>query len=254
MNRSLFLAIFSAILIISSAHADTLYLKNGRSLEGIITVEDKDSVELDIGFGTIAISKEEISDIKRSNPKQNLALMQDWKTKAKELKEKEEEFVRARQQRFEEYERWVNEEREKKKGGEDQSSEIGLVRDMASHAILVDTLLNGDVKCTLVLDTGASLVVLSKKIGAKLGIDLSDRTKDIIELHLAGDKKIQAKAIMLKSLRIKDVEEKEVMAAVLLEDVVDPYFKDGLLGRTFLNRFNLKIDLKTMNMALEKIG
>ena len=254
MGRGLFLAIIFISISISLACADTLYLKNGRSLEGIIMTEDKDSVELDIGFGTITMAKDEIDRIYRSTPKETGALKQNWIIKTKELKDKEEEFIRARQQRFEEYEKWVNEERKRSQNQERQSSQIDLIRDTASQAILVDTILNDNVKCTLVLDTGASLVVLSRKTGQKLGLDLSNKTSDMIELHLAGDRKIQAKAIMLKSLRIKDVEEKEIMAAVLLEDVVDPYFKDGLLGRTFLNKFNLKIDLKTMSMALEKIS
>ena len=254
MGRGLFLAIIFISISISLASADTLYLKNGRSLEGIIMTEDKDSVELDIGFGTITMAKDEIDRIYRSTPKETGELRQNWIMKTKELKDREEEFIRARQQRFEEYEKWVNEERERSQSQKHQSSQIGLVRDTASQAILVNTILNDNVKCALILDTGASLVVLSRKTGQKLGLDLSDKASDIIELHLAGDRKIQAKAIMLKSLRINDVEEKEIMAAVLLEDVVDPYFKDGLLGRTFLNRFNLKIDLKTMNMALEKIS
>jgi predicted aspartyl protease len=43
------------------------------------------------------------------------------------------------------------------------------------------------------------------------------------------------------------------MAAVLLEDNADKNVKDGLLGMSFLNRFNVKIDLKEKKMTLLKM-
>ena len=44
------------------------------------------------------------------------------------------------------------------------------------------------------------------------------------------------------------------MAAILIEEEQGMGFKDGLLGMTFLNKFNLKIDLKNMKVVLEKIN
>ena len=108
-------------------------------------------------------------------------------------------------------------------------------------------------KATLVLDTGANIVVLTRHKGEELGLDLSDTTKNIATLQLAGDRRVTAKMVMLKSVRIKDIEVKDVLAGVLLEDA-GIGFRDGLLGMTFLNKFNLKIDLKNMKMALEKSG
>ena len=89
--------------------------------------------------------------------------------------------------------------------------------------------------------------------GEELGLDLSDTVNNIATLQLAGGHRVAAKMVMLKSVRIKDIEVKNVLAGVLLDDG-GIGFKDGLLGMTFLNRFNLKIDLKNMKMALEKAG
>ena len=109
------------------------------------------------------------------------------------------------------------------------------------------------MKATLVLDTGASIVVLTKRMGEELGLDLTDTKNSLATLQLAGDHRVTAKMVMLKSVRINDIEVKNVLAGVLLDDA-SIGLKDGLLGMTFLNQFNLKIDLKNMKMALEKTG
>ena len=44
------------------------------------------------------------------------------------------------------------------------------------------------------------------------------------------------------------------LAGVLLEDAPGMSFRDGLLGMTFLSRFNVKIDLKNGKIALEKLN
>ena len=85
-----------------------------------------------------------------------------------------------------------------------------------------------------------------------MDIDPNDK-REIMELHLPGGRTVNAKAVILKSVSIGAVEEKDVLAAVLLEDVVDTGIKDGLLGQSFLNRFTIKIDLKIMKMYLEKL-
>ncbi len=73
-------------------------------------------------------------------------------------------------------------------------------------------------------------------------------------MRLADGRRTAAKVIILESVRIQDVEVNKVMAAVMLEDISDPSLRDGLLGMSFLNRFNLKMDLKNMKITLEKIN
>ena len=208
-------------------------------------------MNLYIGFGTITCAKHEIMKIERSTPDEIAALTERWEKKRAELKKSEAQFDRDRQKSFEEYQKWTQEAREKRAKEESGGSTIDLARDPETRDILVDVFLNNQAKATLVLDTGASIVVLTKKKGEELGLDLTDTKNSLATLQLAGDHRVAAKMVMLKSVRINEIEVKNVLAGVLLDDAAVG-LKDGLLGMTFLNRFNLKIDLKNMKMALEK--
>jgi clan AA aspartic protease (TIGR02281 family) len=237
----------------SAVRADTVYFNNGGTIDGIIRKEDANSVDLDIGFGTITCGKKEINKIERSTPDEVKALEEKWERKRKDLKNSEAEFAIERQKRFAEYDRWTREEREKAAKEASSQGTIDLARDADTHSILVETVLNDKTHATLVLDTGASIVVLTRRKGEELGLDLTDTKNSLATLQLAGDRKVLAKMVILKSVRIKDIEVKDVLAGVLLDEA-GMGLKDGLLGMTFLNRFNLKIDLKNMKMALEKTG
>jgi len=69
MKKTCFLigcSLFLSALAFSS-YADTLKLKNGRSIEGIIKKEDAGMVELEIGAGSAKFLKSEIAEILRSS-------------------------------------------------------------------------------------------------------------------------------------------------------------------------------------------
>ncbi len=238
----------------TDTRADTVYFKNGRSVEGIVKEEGADAVEISIGFGTITCNKDEVVRIERSSPGELNAINAKWKRKQDELEAKAEEFNRERERRFADYGKWARESDERRRQEAVDSKEIQVRRDTESRGILVETLLDEKVKALLVLDTGASVVVLTKRVGEQLGIKSDDTRKNgIVTLTLAGNRKIEARMTVLHSIKIKDVEVKDVLAAVLLEDFINPGFKDGLLGMSFLSQFNLKIDLKDMKMSLEKL-
>ena len=60
--------LFAVILCAASlAHADTVNLKNGGSVSGIIEKEDDKSVEVNTGFGTVTFKRREIKNIERSS-------------------------------------------------------------------------------------------------------------------------------------------------------------------------------------------
>ncbi len=256
MNKTLLICVFFLSVMAcpgTGAFADTIYLRNGRSLEGIVKAENKSTIEVDIGFGTITCNKGEVEKVERSTPEERGVISARWDAERKELRAKEEEFFRAREKRFAEYESWARESEQKKQAQGTSPGVIPVRRDAGSRGIFVDSLLNNDVNALLLLDTGASVVVLTKGIGEKLGFKADDTKKDIAVMHLPGDRKVDARMVIIKSIRIKDVEVKDVLAAILMEDITDGSFKDGLLGMTFLSKFNLKIDLKDMKMSLEKL-
>lgn len=260
MKDRIFLVVITGLLLLAApdvtAWADTIYLKNGGAIEGIINKENDDSVELSVGFGTVTIKKGDIKSIAKSTDEERDALKQKWNQESIKLKSQEKELTKEREKRLAEYERSAAEEAAKNKSGpaDENVKEVNIANDPYSKSIIVETVLNDNVNAVLVVDTGASLILLSKKKGEELGIELDPKDKnEITELHLAGGRTVNGRTVILKSVKIQDVEEKNVQAAILLEDVKDLGARDGLLGRSFLSRFSMKLDLKNMKMSLEKL-
>jgi clan AA aspartic protease (TIGR02281 family) len=103
------------------------------------------------------------------------------------------------------------------------------------------------------LDTGASLVVLRKNIAQKLGIDLRNVQSDL-KMQLADGRQVNVKSLVLESIKVQNAEAKNVEAAVILdEETQGSEFYDGLLGMSFLRKFNFKIDQKEKKLILEKL-
>jgi clan AA aspartic protease (TIGR02281 family) len=225
--------ITAAALLISQAGADTLYLKNGRSIEGFVKAQGDNEVEFDVCFGMIKFSRIEIERIEQSSPQDSHEIYKKWEQRKVESKKKEEEIK-------------VKEETAPKKI--DVFAEDGQ--------IIVDALINKKINVTLFLDTGASFMVLSNRIAKELGVntDIDEKSKDgLVQLLLADGRKINAKYVLLKSVTVKGVEALDVDAVVLLEDNGDKKFKDGLLGMSFLKKFSFKVDFKNKQLVLEKL-
>ena len=232
---------------------DVISLKNGGNLSGVIVKEDARAVELSVGGGSVVINRSEIKTIHRAGPEALAQFKDSLEDRQDDLLSKEKALSDERDKRLKDYENWSKQEALRKNNKRRSEGEVGIMRAPGSNAVLVETVLNGDVKAVLTLDTGADIVVLSKRIGEALGIDMSsDPGKDVKELRLAGGKTAKARMIVLKTVDIQGVEEKDVLAAVLLEDSGSD-FKDGLLGRSFLGRFNINIDLEKMRMSLKKL-
>ncbi|TAM41337.1 TIGR02281 family clan AA aspartic protease, partial [bacterium] len=119
--------------------------------------------------------------------------------------------------------------------------------------VMVETLLNKKVKASLILDTGASFILLSGNIAKNLGIDADPRGGDTVEVMLADGSKVKAKRIILESVSVQGSEVKRVEAAILPQNESGAAIGDGLLGMSFLNKFNFKIDQKNNKLILEKL-
>ena len=238
----------------SEEDADTIYLNTGGSINGIITRESASGVEAEIGVGTISINRADIKSIRHASAEALAELRNKWAQSRARLKAGEQSFEEGRSRRLKAYEDWVNEETRRKAREDGEEGEVKITHDPDSKAILVSAILDGEVKALLELDTGASLVILSKRIGDKLGIDMSSEAKNsVIELRLVGGQAVSARTVILKSVAIEGVEEKDVLGAVMLEDRGPFALKDGLLGRSFLGRFNIKLDMQKMKMVLQKL-
>lgn len=212
------------------ASADTLHLKNGRSIEGLIKKEDAHNVGLEISFGSMKFSRDQIERIERSTPAQAELIRQEW--------EKERIKAQERAKAAEEIK-------------ERQPKQVNM--DNKSGHIMVVTTLNKKVKANFILDTGASIILLSNKIAASLGIDTNSNAATTTELTLADGRKINAKMIILDSVSVEGVEAQKVEAAVLPPGDSNVIANDGLLGMSFLKKFNFKIDYKYGKLILEKL-
>ena len=235
-------------------NADTIYLNNGRSVSGIISKESTANVELETSSGAVVINRADIQNIHHASAEALIELKNKWAEHQIDLKAQEKTFEEERENRFKAYGEHIKEETERKAKETREEGEVKIVREPHSNAVVVSTVLNDNVTAMLIVDTGANIIVLSKRIGEKLGIDMStDSGKNLTELHLPGGQSAKARTIVLKSVKIQGIEEKDVLAAVILEERERPGFKDGLLGRSFLDRFNIKIDLQKMSMVLQKL-
>lgn len=101
---------------------------------------------------------------------------------------------------------------------------------------------------TLILDTGASFVTLKDSFAKKAGIDLDQNSA--VQLHTANGvvagKRGRASTIQLRSLKAGGV------PVVVEADSAAGYHADGLLGLSFLSRFNVTIDAHTVRIATRK--
>lgn len=238
------------LFIPSLAFSDTLYLKNGRTVEGIIKEETPTYVDLDVGFGNIKFEKSAIEKIEKSDFNELKSLQEKWE------KNKEKQGLiksRAEEIRQEDISKWKQKNATKVQENERKPSSNPRVIDveMVSGHMGVTVLLNNKVKASLLIDTGASVVMLTKEKGKELGLNLDKEVPDA-EMQVADGRKVKAKYIILNSLKIKNIESNNIAAVVLCEDVKGAAFKDGLLGMSFLSKFNLKLDNDNQRIILDE--
>jgi clan AA aspartic protease (TIGR02281 family) len=233
-NKKYFLAAalhLSFLMLSISASADTIYLKSGRAAEGIITAETEDSVTIEIGYGNIVYSRSDIDRIEKADDRQVKLLQERWN-------------VQRGQQ--------AQDAGNRQKEAEHSQTQGEVPFSHVNGQILVDVLLNNDVPATLVLDTGASMVVISHHLAEKLGIDV-DRLDKKLKMMLADGRESNAWHTILKEINIHGVEAADVDVAVMGRTVsFPPSARDGLLGMAFLNHFSFQIDMERKKLILQR--
>jgi len=213
----------------SKVSADIIYLKNGHSLEGIVKSEDNDRIELEVCFGTVKFEKDQIEKISFYT----LEEKQRFRQKCAEQRMESQRKIQGQKQQ----------EVSRPKHIEFSQEQAGMV---------LEVVLNRRINVSLILDTGASLVMLRKHVAQELGIDL-EKVKEEIKLKLADGREVQGKLIFLENVRIGTAEADKIEAAVLLEEIGDIGETDGLLGMSFLKKFNFKVDYQNKRLILERL-
>jgi len=249
--KSLLVSLLIFLFPISLIFADTLYLKNGRNLEGIIKSEAGDHVELDVGFGTVTFDKAAIERMHKSSGTEISEIRNKW-----EINKARSEIIRARAEEERQKsitdwkERKAKEELEERKRKEYSPKEVSVQKEFGH--MVVDAFINKKVMATLVVDTGASIVLLTEEIAKKLGIDL-ERDGAPIQMQVADGRKVDARYVVLDYVKVNDAVAENVEAAVLKDNEQKLTYKDGLLGMSFLRKFNFKFDYEKDKLILEKI-
>jgi len=77
-----------AICAPAGARADTITLKKGGSITGVILSESESSIEIRSNLGTIILSRGAIKSIQKAPPEDNTALESQWKKEKAELEQK----------------------------------------------------------------------------------------------------------------------------------------------------------------------
>ena len=112
---------------------------------------------------------------------------------------------------------------------------------------LVEVLINGKIKAKLMVDSGATMISLSERIGDILRVT-NNKDLPIVESNTAGGK-IKSPLFILDSFKVGPFEEFNLEANTI------PHFKekgvDGLLGMNFLGEFKMELDRKNSKLLLD---
>jgi clan AA aspartic protease (TIGR02281 family) len=111
---------------------------------------------------------------------------------------------------------------------------------------IVEVQINGNVKANLMVDTGATMVILSDRLGEALGVK-DNKDLPTMSFDTAGGK-VETPLFILESLKVGNAE------VFGLEASTNPNFNkgvDGLLGMSFLGEFKLEMDRENSKMLLK---
>lgn len=232
VDRISFLCVFALSCFFGYAvnvSADIVYLKNGRNIEGLVKSENNAGVELEVGAGTVTFQRSEIESVQRVSLREAAALRDKWEEQKKEFQKKIQENLLQ-------------------EAGKPKEVEFSS----GTQGIVLAVILNNKIEASLVLDTGATVVILSSEVARKLGIKI-DKVAPDMKLAVADGREINAKHIYLESVKTQGVEAKRVEAAVMLEGVGGSGIGDGLLGMSFLKQFTFQVDYGRRKLVLEKL-
>ena len=222
----------------------TILLKNEGKIEGVIIKETEEGVFVDVGFGTVAVSKKEIEEVEYPPDAEKGSKLREWRRHRIETKKN----IKRRKRDEEAVERRIKESvRIKESIAEKARREEGYrIKFTNTSRIRVEAVLNDEATATLLVDTGATAVVIPLEVAEQLpGVDLSSARK--VESKLADGTIREAIPIMLRSVEVGDMRAENVEAVAM-----DLQGKDGLLGMSFLSRFHVGIDTENNEFIIRK--
>lgn len=114
---------------------------------------------------------------------------------------------------------------------------------------MVDVIINGKTRRTMVFDTGAGIVSIPADLAKEIGLVPSADTPKL-RLQLADGKIVEAWQMTLKSVTVGPFTVENVDCAVLPEELIAA---QPLLGGSFTSHFVYKLDLKSQKLDMTKV-
>jgi clan AA aspartic protease (TIGR02281 family) len=128
-----------------------------------------------------------------------------------------------------------------------QDSDITIPLEKIGGSFVVQVNLNNERTAHLIVDTGASMTVLSTNIAIDLGI-LGTTDNELLTVNTAGGS-VQVNTNYLSSLQVGTAQAENV--AVAIHDLPDiPEQIEGLLGMSFLKHFLVTLDAEHARLIL----
>ena len=128
---------------------------------------------------------------------------------------------------------------ENEKAEKTQTGTVTVPIQRYGGSLVVPVKLNNKKSVHLILDTGATMTVLSTDVAIELGLT-SDSESQVATVNTAGGP-VQVNLIRVESMGVKGAKAKNVVVAIHDLPDVQPGI-DGLLGMSFLNNFLVTLD------------
>ena len=120
-------------------------------------------------------------------------------------------------------------------------NDVDVVLEPHMGVWIVEALLNDHVRARLIVDTGASLCVVSGPLAERLGLQPG---RTLVPLQTANGA-VNAPLVRIPSVRVGEAEVDDFVAAVTSIGPID-----GLLGNSFLGRFDVSVDVGRRMLTL----
>ena len=122
------------------------------------------------------------------------------------------------------------------------------IRRKGANVIKVDASING-VKGTFMIDTGATFVTIKKRFAEKAGLKAAGQR---IKLNTANGT-VDGYLTRADSVKLRSLESERVQVVVQVDDEADyGDGTDGLIGMSFLSRFDVAMDSKALRIRPRK--
>jgi len=225
-----------------------IIMKNGGVIKGIVEEKNDQGIVIDVGFGTVAVSKEDIEKVDRVIDNESRKTIYD-ELKVHKVDEDEETLKKRLEKEEKEILDRIEEAEEIQKEAAKGRIAVTEITYRNRSRIMVMTNINNKIDIPMLVDTGANLVLIYPETAMRLGIKL--RNENALLFQLADGSTKPGVPITLRSVKVGNAEATNVRAAVIL-GAEKPAQEVGLLGMSFLRNFHVKIDTDNNKLTLEK--